>query len=602
MMLANFPDVKRFLVSRARRTTHMSTILRAGSVATILLALLHCAAAHAQAENANELSPSSLSSQERKDETQIIEGQAEEYKRKYLVGEAIELQLPKPSQLIPLAGHLPPIRLEASYTQPVGLKDVLSYALTNNLAIRITQTAVDSERWLLVSALGRFLPDALTSYRSQYLQGQTFVGGVIPVSFATPNIQTSAGFRANVFQGGRVLFGSLAQLNTFKAAKQQLKGNVNDVLLEVTRAYYDLVRNQALLQIQTRAVEVSKAQVTLNRQLQRAGTGTKFQVLQAETQLARDEQNLINQEVQLRRTAINLATTLNLNATVNLLSVEPEVRKVRLIDPELNVNHLLALAVLNRPELKQYEYLRLAARRQIQVAAAPLYPQMNVFGTVTGTGQTLSQTYAFVPGQFNDVPVIGGPRPQGTPIDLTQTAGLNVTGNTLGAVNPLANATLVQAGEVFTPPSFVSRQIRPSYAIGFQIDFNYLGLGVPDLGNVQSQRALARQALLRSNQQLIDVVKQVRDSYLTSQAAERQIEVTTKAVVSSAEELRLSRVRLANGVGTNIDVINAQRSFTTALVDKADAIIQFNIAQAKLLRDMGLISLNNLTSGRLVRR
>lgn len=78
--------------------------------------------------------------------------------------------------------------------------------------------------------------------------------------------------------------------------------------------------------------------------------------------------------------------------------------------------------------------------------------------------------------------------------------------------------------------------------------------------------------------------------------------MTTRAVISSAEALRLARVRLANGVGTNIDVINAQRDFTTSLINKADAIIQFDIAQAQLLHDIGVISVDNLTSGRLVAR
>ena len=101
-------------------------------------------------------------------------------------------------------------------------------------------------------------------------------------------------------------------------------------------------------------------------------------------------------------------------------------------------------------------------------------------------------------------------------------------------------------------------------------------------------KAQARAALLNSNQQLLYVVQQVRESYLNSQTAERQIEVADKGVISSAEELRLARVRLANGVGTNIDVINAQRDFITALVQKANAIIQFNIAQAQLLHDIGV--------------
>ena len=546
-----------------------------------------------------ELNNSLLAPFFRKQETQVIEGQASDFRSKYLVGETIELQLPKPNQMIQLGKRLPAIRLEASYTQPVNLKDVLHYSIDNNLDIRIQQEQVNTERWRLGAQAGRFLPDTIMNYQSQFLQGSQLLGGTIPISFKTPNVNTQAGFRYYGFRGGAVMFGTLAQLHTFKASKQLLKASVNDTLLEVTRQYYNMIRNQALLQIQTRAVEVSKAQVTLNQQLQRAGTGTKFQVLQAETQLARDEQSLLTQQVELRRTAIRLAVTLNLNSNVNLLSLDPEVRKIRLINPESDINRLIALTILNRPELRQFEELRLAARRQVQVAAAPLYPRFSMFGTVTGSGQTLSQKYQFVPGSFRDVPVTGT-APSGTVIDLTQGNGNNPSGNINTFVNPALNKTLTSAGEVFTPPSFTSRQIRPSYAIGFLLDWNQEGMGVPTAATVGAQKAQARQALLRSNQTLIGVLQEVRDAYLTSETAERQIEVATKGVLSSAEELRLARVRLANGVGTNIDVINAQRDFTQALVTKADAIVVFNIAQAQLLRNMGLISVDNLTSGRLV--
>jgi len=164
----------------------------------------------------------------------------------------------------------------------------------------------------------------------------------------------------------------------------------------------------------------------------------------------------------------------------------------------------------------------------------------------------------------------------------------------------VTNNTL-PAGYVYNPPTYVNRQVRKSYQIGMELDWNFIGIGGPDVANIQAARATARQASLRVNQTIMNVIQQVRTSYLQSQTAERQIEVATKEVVSSAEELRLSRVRLANGVGTNIDVINAQRDFIQALVRKAEAIIQFNIQQAQLLRDIGVISYDTLTSGRLTK-
>lgn len=544
--------------------------------------------------------PSNLPPKQAAQDLNTINQESRESAKRYLPDEAIELSLPQPSQLMPLAGKLPPIRLEANYTEPISLKDALTYALANNLAIRIAVANEDAQKWLTVGQFGGFLPNAIMNFQHQLLSGSSLIGGVIPSVFHTPNTTAQAGFQWFGFQGGQVLFGSLSQLHQFRAAREQLHGTLNDTLLAVARAYYNLVQNQALLQIETRAVEVSRAQVALNQQLEDAGTGTKFQVLQSDTQLARDEQNLLGQEVALRNSSIDMATTLNLNAAVNFLSVEDQIRKVRLIDPGLDINTLISLAILNRPELKQFEQLRIAARRNIQVAASNLYPQFQFFGSVNGNGATLSPSYVLTQPSFTAVPVNGAP--PSTTVIPTNAAGTGAA--TSGAASLLAgapgSAPLVGAAEQFNQPTYVNRQMRTSYIIGVRVDWNYPSLGVPTMASVMAAKALARQARLNSNQQLLNVLQQVRESYLLSQTAEREIEVTTKAVISATEELRLSRVRLANGVGTNIDVINAQRDFTTALVNKAQAIVQFNIAQAQLLHDIGLISCDTLTSGRLV--
>ncbi len=529
-----------------------------------------------------------LTPRARKEDYDVINTQAENFRRRFLQGEAIELRLPMGDQLMPLGSKLPPIRLEATYTEPISLRQVVSYCLDNNLAIRIQGEQVESNKWLTFSQVGRYLPNVLNTYRSQYQAGTTLVGGVIPSKFANPFVNVFSGFQFFGFQGGAVTFNMLSNLHQYRAAKQGYRASINDSLNLVAQAYYTLVQNQALLQIQCRAVDVSKAQVQLNRQLERAGTGTRFQVLQSETQLARDQQSLLTQEVGLRNSAINLSTNLNLNAAVNLLSVEAEVRKVRLIDPSVDVNGLINIAFQNRPELKQFKELWIAAKRNIQVQGASLYPQFQFFGQYSGNGQTLTRQYDYSAGSESIVPVAGPPV-------LTQYV------STQGSTPKVSTGEVYPAGVVFNPPQQVNRQVRKSYQIGMEADWNFLNLGMPQAANIASAKALARQSALRINQEIMLVLQQVRSSYLNSQTAERQIEVATKEVLSSAEELRLARVRLANGVGTNIDVINAQRDFTQALVDKADAIIGFNIQQVQLLHDIGVISYDTLTSGRLVK-
>jgi OMF family outer membrane factor len=533
---------------------------------------------------------SGVSPRARKEDYDVINTQAENFRRRFLQGEAIELRLPMGDQLMPLGSKLPPIRLEATYTEPISLREVVSYCLDNNLSIRIQAEQVNSNKWLTAAQFGRYLPNVLNTYRSQYQAGTTLVGGVIPSKFANPFVNVFSGFQFFGFQGGAVTFNMLSNLHQLRAAKQGYRTSINDALNLVAQGYYTLVQNQALLQIQCRAVDVSKAQVQLNRQLERAGTGTRFQVLQSETQLARDQQSLLTQEVGLRNSAILLATNLNLNAAVNLLSVEAEVRKVRLIDPSVDINGLINISFQNRPELKQFKELWIAAKRNIQLQGASLYPQFQFYGQYSGNGQTLTRQYGYSAPSESVVPINGTP---------TLTQYVSTTG---GATNPkVLTGEVYPVGVIYNPAVPVDRQVRKSYQVGMEVDWNFLNLGMPAIANMANAKALARQSSLRINQQIMVVLQQVRTSYLNSQTAERQIEVATKEVLSSAEELRLARVRLANGVGTNIDVINAQRDFTQALVDKADAIIGFNTAQVQLLHDIGVISYDTLTSGRLVK-
>jgi outer membrane protein TolC len=504
------------------------------------------------------------------------------YKGATIPGE-IPLRLPAADELMSVGAGLPAIKLEASFNQPISLRDTLIFAAANNLPINIARENQINSKWLLVAQAAGSLPDVILNYTQQILQGQTLVQGVIPTSFHTPNVTMNAGFRVWGSKGGAVVFGTMAALHNYKAVKAGLRTTISDQFLALASGYYNLVLQQALMQVQVRAVATSRAQVDLNTKLERAGTGTRFNVLQSETQLATDEQNLLNQEVAFRRAAINLAALLNLNMSVNLMTVESDVRKVRLVDPSLAINDLLRIAIDHRPELKQYEQLRLAAKRQIQVAAAPLYPQMNFFGTVTGSGATLTDTYRIVPGQIQIVP-ISGPPPAGTPFNK------NVS-------QPLFPVAAVQ-----TQPQVQQRYVRPSYALGINMTWNHLSLNVPTMANVMAARTQARIAMLNSNQQLINVIQQVRTAYINSLLAERQVDVTSTAVVSSSEQLRLARVRLENGVGTNLDVITAQQAYTQALINKANAILAFNITQAQLIHDVGMTSVETLTSGRLLKR
>jgi OMF family outer membrane factor len=138
------------------------------------------------------------------------------------------------------------------------------------------------------------------------------------------------------------------------------------------------------------------------------------------------------------------------------------------------------------------------------------------------------------------------------------------------------------------------------FVLNFGVNWTLGNLGLSDTANIQAARWQARQALIRANKQFVDVFDQVRTSYADTLTAEQKIEQTNEQVASAQEELRLARLRLDTGLGTNLDVLTAQRDLTQAYIDQADAVINFNVTQVQLLRDIGLISVDTLTSGRLI--
>lgn len=464
--------------------------------------------------------------------------------------EAEQVQIaPTPiSELLPIGnGKLPPIQLEASFNEPISLKRVLEITLENNLPIRISQAGFDSQRYLFYGSLGNFLPDLIMTYRGQRTDTQT----------SSPNdIYTkSTTVRFPVYEGGRAVYGAMAALYRQRAAKDSYYASVNDALLDAYRNYYTLLLNQSLLQIRVKSVELSRTQLKLNEQLKAAGVGTNFAIYQSRTQLALDKQALLAQQVLVRQSALALARTLNTSMVINYIPAETVVRELKLIDPNLDVQSLISNTLKLRPELKQFENLRMAANRNIQVAASPLYPTFQFFTSITGSKSGRSNS-----------------------------SGSGLSGSTVIIPTGGSGASIGISGSG-------SR----SLSAGFDLSWSIPSMGLPDAFNTLSARALARQAMLQSNLTYNNVMYEVRASYLNMLTAKEQVKVAAEAVVSATEQLRLANLRVTYGQGINLELIQAQQVYVTALTNHVQAVINYNITQAQLLRDTGQISLDTLT-------
>lgn len=492
--------------------------------------------------------------------------------------------------LISVESSLDPFQLDAQSCRQVTLADVVDIALHNNLNIQSSALDLSNNRWKLLNSYTRFLPDARLGYIYDRARGHIRLPGAFgsalggagmgPLRINTPFIVAQAGVHYNAFQGGKVLFGALQARNNYRAARYHFRATTNDVLMEATKRYYNLLLAEALLQIRIRAVQTSEEQLRVNEDLERDGMATHLDVLQARTQLADDRQNLIEQQISRRNNAIQLAEYLNFDQSIDLQPVDTVVQPVRLIGADVLPGKLLGVAAQNRPELKQYREQWLSSKKGIMIAAAPLYPTVQLNATEFGIGETLSNAKRTVV----------------TPGSAATGAGGTTAGGS--SLSPITLSGSSSSSSAAIPPKVtrVSRQITGLGVIGLTANWNLDAFGLNAVTDVQAARAQARQAMVQSNQEVNSVISQVRQAYLNQLSALRRSEQNLARVQSSAEELRLAQLRLNHGLGKNIDVLRAQQDLTNALVQHAQSTIEFNTAQAQLLHDIGVITRTTLLS------
>ena len=113
-----------------------------------------------------------------------------------------------------------------------------------------------------------------------------------------------------------------------------------------------------------------------------------------------------------------------------------------------------------------------------------------------------------------------------------------------------------------------------------------------DTGVTRAQVKQADAAVDKANytaQQTRDSVQlEIRQNYLSMQEAEKRIGTSQVAVSKAEEDFKIAQVRYSAGVGTNLDVIDAQVALTQARTNYVQALYDYNTNKAKLEKAMGV--------------
>jgi len=158
------------------------------------------------------------------------------------------------------------------------------------------------------------------------------------------------------------------------ASRLQYNSLRNQVVLDVKNAYYNVLRAKALVTVAEQALKNAQDREATAQAYLRAGTGTRFDVLRAQTEVADAQQKLIAARNGVQLAIAILNNVLNLDQNTPLETVETTLDSI----PSIDLDQSLAEAYQMRPEALQADAQIHAAQKGILLARRSSLPTLRL--------------------------------------------------------------------------------------------------------------------------------------------------------------------------------------------------------------------------------
>jgi len=431
--------------------------------------------------------------------------------------------------------------------RPLTLAEVEQLAEVNSPDLKIAASQVEQAKSEVRVAISTWYPsvDLTSTGLPQYLEGEQyrnpdFIGqnSVNPQTgnlIQQPNAYTSrwsAQFGAlvqwNLIDPARVPQISSAR-DRFEKASDAYLIALRDLRLQSSLKYFKLQNEDEQVRIGKQSVEASLLSLRDSRARYVAGVATKLDVLEAQTQLSRDRQVLTNGLGNQSKARRALAALLDLPQDVTPTAADP-ARVLGIWQPSLQESIIAAYAF--REELDQFILDISIYNSDANTALAAVQPLLSIFNSFT---TTRNQGQAGRPGSID----------------------------------------------------FADYNWNYNNAVGLRAQWKIFD-GGRARARYRQNKQKAEESKFRFAANRDSIRSDVEDSFYDLRKASQNIHTTSIEVLSSAESLRLARLRFQAGVATQREIVDIQRDLTQAEVRYAEAITDYNVSIAQLRRRTGL--------------
>ncbi|TLX73918.1 TolC family protein [Labilibacter sediminis] len=259
------------------------------------------------------------------------------------------------------------------------LEKCINYAFENNISIKRQKVNAEYQENQLKQSKNDRLPDlgASTDYGVNFgLVGVRVDENFFYTTDPTHNLSVSTGGSVSVFSGSSLKNTIKKNEKDLLASQATTEKMMNDIALQITGHYLQILFDKELLAVAKEQFEVSNQQAERTKKLVDAGSQAMGNYLEIKSQAAKEALNVTQQENNLALSLLNLAQLLDLEEVVGFDVVYPEIPEISKL--QLNKpSEIYRTALGIMPEIKSSQYQLESSEYDVKLAKSGFYPSIN---------------------------------------------------------------------------------------------------------------------------------------------------------------------------------------------------------------------------------
>ncbi|WP_045472587.1 TolC family protein [Winogradskyella sp. PG-2] len=440
------------------------------------------------------------------------------------------------------------------YTQDLNqksysLEECISIALENNFDLKSADLRANSAKVNHQQSKANMLPSLNGSFNLGVNDGRSidpFTNDFINQELTFSNMRLSLDM--TIFNGFRLLNSAKQNRLNRKASELEKEAAQQDLVLNVTLAYLQVLNSKAVLDLTNQRYETTKKQLKIQKDFYENESGNPADYADILGQIASDETSVLNSKSNLNNARLALVRLMNLSDNVN---IDAESILLDFEKYSLSADEVYNEALQNLATFKAREMRIEAAEKGVSVAKSQFTPEISVFGGVNtnyssaaqlfnSTGTSIVETGDFV--------TVGG---QDLAVMTEQT---NFEAETIGYEDQLDNNLNTVVGVAVNVPLFN----------GFRAK-----------NNVALEKIRVEESILELERTHVDIKNAIAQVHFDMEAVYNRYLSLLKQVEAYEESYRINEIRFNSGVSNFLNYVTSKNNLDNSKVNLTNAKYEY---------------------------